>query len=222
MSIPVNLLKYAGVWNGSRIYYQYDCTTSPIDNEYYCCVKSPSVVGAPDPSVQPSAVWIPFPTIVPPIVPTFPPTLGSFSSTQNQQIPVGGGEKVLTYDTKDCAELNLGAIGAVPFSAIPIAYAGTYKVLSSVQFDKTSGGNRPVDMYLKNRGTPVPNTATKLNINAAEENVMTVEWFIQLAIGDTVEVAIYAVDDSILAAAFPAAPPTPAIPSVITTILRIA
>jgi hypothetical protein len=220
MSIPVNLLKYAGVWDATRRYYEYDCTISPLTTGYFCCVVD-SVIGAPDPSVQPSAVWIPFPAPVVP-VPTFPPTLGSFSSTQNQPIPVGGGEVVLSYDTKDCPELNLGAIGAVPFSDIPIAFKGTYKVLSSVQFDKTGAGISPVDMYIKINNNPVPNTATKLNINLNEEDIMTVEWFVVLDVGDTVSVAIYSTNDTILAVSFPATPPVPEIPSVITTILRIA
>jgi hypothetical protein len=154
---------------------------------------------------------------------TFAPAFGSFSSTQTQDLnpafPVLA-ELPLIYDTKDCTSVGLTL--ALPTADIQMDYKGTYKILASLQVDKTTGGNGEIDMYVVVNGTAVPNTATKLNLNQNEESVMTVEWFLDLNAGDKLRINCYSTADGVRVLAVAPNPPVPAIPSVITTILRIA
>jgi hypothetical protein len=112
---------------------------------------------------------------------------------------------------------------------ITVANAGVYKVLTSVQFNKTGLGANPtaaVMMWIAVNSLNVPNSATKLVLNNNLESVMTVEWFVVLGAGDGV--AIYAdnpdSNGDLEALAIPITLPSaaPNTPSIITTILRIA
>lgn len=153
----------------------------------------------------------------------FPLGYASYSSSQTQVInpayPVLA-PLPLVYDTPDIAPV--GIISALPSSDIEVLSAGTYKVLASVQLDRTNGGRSVIDMYLALNSNPVPNTASKLDINQNQENLMTIEWFITLAQNDKISVVLYSTDNGDRALAVSASPPVPAIPSIITTILRIA
>lgn len=155
--------------------------------------------------------------------PQFPPKAkaiyGSFSSTLTQDV-VAGVELPLVYDTKDIAtskELNV----LFPSSRIIVSKKGVYKVLSSVQLDKTTGGNDDVSMYISVNTIPVPNSASRESINANEEGIMTIEWFVELNAGDFVEVVLYSTVLGIRALSLSTFPPVPAIPSIITTIEKI-
>ena len=57
MSIPVNLLRYAGIWDATTRYSQYDFTESPIDLSSYVYVGVNDIVGGTDPSV-PNPLWV--------------------------------------------------------------------------------------------------------------------------------------------------------------------
>lgn len=152
--------------------------------------------------------------------PYFTPTYGSFSSTQTQTI-AATTDVPITYDTADITPVGVSCTLA-PSADIVVTNAGTYKVLTSLQCDKTTGGSDQLDMWVSVNGTAVPNSATKLQINQNQESVMTVEWFLTLAASDAVSVHTYAPTAGLQALAVAAAPPVPAIPSIITTVLRIA
>jgi len=148
-----------------------------------------------------------------------PAAYGSFSSTQTQPL-VALTPLPVVYDTADI--LPFGVSCALPSATITIGVAGLYKVLASAQCNRTGLLLGDTEMYVSVNGTAVPNSATRLNINQNIETLMTVEWFLELAVGDDVEVVVYSpvADQELLAVA--AAAPVPAIPSIITTILRIA
>jgi hypothetical protein len=144
---------------------------------------------------------------------------GSFSSTTTQ--PCSAGVPLpLVYNTKDIASTT-GINVLVPDSKITVSDAGVYKVLSSIQCDSTSG-LQTITSYVAVNGNPVPNSATRVVVNINLESLMTVEWFLALNANDDVEVVLFDLVGGGQAVAFPAAPPVPAVPSVITTILRIA
>jgi hypothetical protein len=138
----------------------------------------------------------------------------SFSSTQTQTVT---GETILTYNTDDIAPVNISRTST---SAV-VLYSGTYKVLGSVQIDKTDGGTATVDMYPLVNGIAVANSATKLNVNKSGEDIMTVEWFLDLSANAQVSLALYSAAAGFRARAIAAAPPVPAIPSIILTIVKI-
>lgn len=256
MSIPTSELVWAGVWNNGTLYPQLQVVQSPIDSKIYVQVNILSILGGPDPSVQPSAYWVAFPvptagvsslnaltgvlsltssdssiTITPAgatidLVDAnhFPPAYGSFSSTQTQQInptfPVVN-PLLLQYDTQDVSPVGVSLV--LPSqSYVEVSTKGVYRVCVSIQMNRTSGGNSEVDMYPEVNGTPVPNSASKFNLNGTEESVLTVEWFLNLNANDQVGINLYSTDGDNEALAVVATPPVPAIPSIILTILRIA
>jgi hypothetical protein len=152
--------------------------------------------------------------------PYFSPSYGSFSSTQTQTVPATT-ETPLVYDTADLTPVGMTC--SLPSADITITNAGTYKVLASAQCDKTSGGGAgDLEMWVSINGTAVPNSATRLQINQNTESLMTVEWFLDVLAGQTVSVSLYSSTTGLQALAVPASAPVPAIPSIITTVLRIA
>jgi hypothetical protein len=154
--------------------------------------------------------------------PAFDPTFGSFSSTQTQPISDVSATPIV-YDTADVTPIGMTC--GLPSSQIVVTDAGTYKVLSSLQCDKTGVGVAPLEMWCDVDGTAVPNSATRIAVNQNIEQVMTVEWFLSLAAGDSVSVQCFSPTPAVIdlqALAVPAAAPVPAIPSIITTVLRIA
>lgn len=254
MSIPVNLLRWAGVWDVTSTYSQYDFVQSPITSLCYIYVGVPDIVGGGDPSV-PNPLWVqlnppagtgitslnglidPAMSIVSsdasikvsPVAPDKVDTsrwgyipYGSFSSTQTFVL-APGVPTALVYDTKDIASTT-GVNVLFPSPSIQVTDAGVYKVLSSIQCDST-GGNQILTAYPAVNGTPVPNSATQLLVGNIGAVCLTVEWFLQLNANDSVEILLYDPAGGGRALAIPAVvgpPPIPAIPSVITTILRIA
>jgi hypothetical protein len=153
--------------------------------------------------------------------PYFTPAYGSFSSTQTQTL-TSNVALPITYDTADLTPVGM-TCALAPSSDIVITRAGTYKCLASAQCDKTSGGGAgDLEMWVAVNGTAVPNSATRLAINQNIEQVMTVEWFLDVSEGDAVSVNTYSPDNGLQLLAVPASSPVPAIPSIITTVLRIA
>lgn len=143
-----------------------------------------------------------------------PIAYGSFSSTQTQAAPT-----TLVYDTEDITPYAVSA--TLPSANIVVANAGVYKVLVSLQCDKTTPLVGDLEMWVNVGGVAVPNSATRSQINQNQEVVMSVEWFLELNANDSVSISISSIALGLQAVAFPAAPPVPAIPSIITTILRI-
>lgn len=258
MSIPIAQLVYAGVWSVSGYYPQFQYVLSPIDSNCYVNVEIQPSVGGPDPSVQPSSVWVlmnvstgsgitsingltdpamilassdstvGITPVAPdtidfsvPYAPTFPPTHCAYSSSQTQGI-VANTILPLVYNTEDCAPSLVGV--SLPDSNIVPTNSGLYKVLASVQLNRTNTGNSTVVLFPRVNGTEVANSATYLKINQQEEDIMTVEWFITLVAADALSICVYSTDSDNECLAVVRDPPNgiPAVPSIITTILRIA
>jgi hypothetical protein len=150
------------------------------------------------------------------LFPPQPVVFGSFSSTQTQVLTQ---DVVLpfTYDTVDIPPVGISQKDAT----IEIKRNGVYKVLSSLQCNKTSGGVGDMEMWITINKTNVPNTATRIQINQNIESLMTVEWFVSLKKGDELEVVGFSTSDGLEALAIAEESPVPTIPSIITTILRI-
>jgi len=215
MSIPTNLLKWAGEWSAAATYSVYDVVLDTTVSNQFVYVGKPGSNSATPPNTEP-LLWIPYP-----VTPTPPEAYGSFSSTLNQPLAVGDPTRLL-YDTNDIPPVNIALDAPLPTALVNIQVTGTYKVIASVQFDRTMGGNSDIDLYPVINLTPVPNSATRISINQNREDIMTVEWFLPMAAGDQLEINCFTNDNGNLAAAFPSVPPVPAIPSIILTVLLIA
>jgi hypothetical protein len=151
----------------------------------------------------------------------FAPAYGSFSSSITAGL-IALTPLPLTYTDADV--VPVGMTCALPSSDITITDAGVYKVLASIQCDNTAaGGTDDMEMWVAINGTPVPNSGTRVAINLNQETLMTVEWFLDITAGQNVSVVAYATVPGLQVLAVPAPLPTvPAIPSIITTVLRIA
>ena len=146
------------------------------------------------------------------------PAYASFSSTQTQVVPAG----IASPATFDTADIPSTAFSLPAPSSVRCGVSGVYKILASAQCDKSTGGAGDLEMFLQVNLTPVPNSATRLQINQNQESVMTVEWLVQLNAGDTVFVQFFSSTTGLQLLAVPATPTVPAIPSVIVTLVRIA
>jgi hypothetical protein len=147
------------------------------------------------------------------------PVYGSFSSSVSQTL-TQNVELELQYNTEDLS--SSGVSCTFPSSRIYVQSSGVYKVLASLQCDKTTPGTGIINMYPSIEGIPVPNSATRVVINQALESLMTVEWFLTLNAGQYITIDVFSTITGARALAIPASPPVPLIPSIITTILKIA
>jgi len=147
-----------------------------------------------------------------------PSVYGSFSSDVSQNLTQNVVLE-LQYNTEDVS--SSGVSCTFPSARIYVQSSGVYKVLSSLQCDKTNGGTGVINMYPSIDGIPVPNSATRVVINQALESLMTVEWFLTLNAGQYITIDAFSTTTGGRALAIPASPPVPLIPSIITTILKI-
>jgi len=254
MSIPTNEIVFAGVWSSATAYRQYDGVVSPIDSLFYVYIGVQPITGGSDPSVQPSTDWVNIPSgptgDITGIVAgdglvgggstgqvniansgvislngqagDITTAHGSFSSTAIQSITANTVLR-LEYDTTDVPPVGVSLItGNIAFA---VTAAGVYKVLASVQLDKTTGGNAVVVLFPSVDEQPVPNSSTFLTVNQNQQDIMTIEWFLTLTATQVVSINLYTTSSGCRALAVPAElgpPAIPAVPSIIATILRIA
>jgi hypothetical protein len=151
--------------------------------------------------------------------PYFTPAYGSFSSTQTQGL-TSNVVLPIVYDTADLTPVGMTC--SLPSSDIVLTNAGTYKVLSSIQIDRTAPLTGDFQFWVAQNGTAVPNSATRAIVNQNQEQVVCVEWFLDVSAGDTIAVEAYSIAAGQQLLAVPASSPVPAVPSIITTLLRIA
>lgn len=151
-----------------------------------------------------------------------PPVYGSFLSdtTQSAGTP---NPVAITYSAKTLGNMNVS--GAFPTSQIVIPVTGVYKVLFSVQCNSSSGIHY-LEIFPVINGNTVADSNTRIRLTVNVESVMTIEYFLSFNANDILQ--LYMVGDSTNAVilALPGnpstTPPTPAIPSIIVTIMQIA
>jgi len=118
--------------------------------------------------------------------------------------------------------------GIYPNSQILIPTTGTYKVLFSAQCDCT-GGTHYIEIFPVVNGTSVPDSNTRITLNAGVESCLTVEYFLAFQANDILEFrmtgdsSVNAANARLLYAASAPGNPVaiPALPSMIVTIMRI-
>jgi hypothetical protein len=147
-----------------------------------------------------------------------PSVYGSFSSDVSQNLTQNVVLE-LQYNTEDVS--SSGVSCTFPSARIYVQSSGVYKVLSSLQCDKTNGGTGVINMYPSIDGIAVPKSATRVVINQALESLMTVEWFLTLNAGQYITIDAFSTTTGGRALAIAESPPVPLIPSIITTILKI-
>lgn len=145
---------------------------------------------------------------------------GDFCSTATQPNAGATAANVVTYDT---ANLSSG-VSVVSSSRITMATAGVYDIQFSAQFQKSSGGDDYVDLWLSKNGANVPNTNTTLHLTSNPGYAVGAwNFLVSAASGDYFELYWHSADTTmeLHAAAAGTNPTRPAIPSVILTATQV-
>jgi actin-related protein len=151
--------------------------------------------------------------------PEFQPYWGTFISntSQNVSAPSPASDNI-EYDA--IVNGNMTVVGSFPTPQILIPKTAVYKVLASLQCN-TTAGNHYIDVWPVINGISVPNAATRIRIGGGVEDLMTVEWFLEMQQGQNLIINFTSDSTNAQILALPALPSRPAIPSIITTILEI-
>ena len=157
-----------------------------------------------------------------PAGPGVAPLYASFLSDTTQNATTTN-PVAITYSERTIGSIDVNG-GTYPNSTIIIPTTGVYKVLFSAQCDSSAGAHY-LEIFPVVNGTSVPNSNTRIRLNAAIESCLAVEYFLSFNAND--ELQFYMVADNtnarILALTRGTGTPTiPDIPSIILTIMRIA
>lgn len=219
MSIPINALVYAGEWDVATRYPQYWFVVSPIDNKAYVNVNVQPIEGGSDPSVPPSDYWV---LLNQSSSPTFPPAYASFSSSQTQNLtqalPI-----VPVFNTADIT--NVGITASLPTSNLTIVNAGVYKISTIIQFLAAAQSPPVVSevvMYPVLSSVPVVNSTSNIIINSGDQSSLMVEWLLTVAANSVLSFVCLATGVDTMLIATSLSNPIPNVPSIRTTIVRIA
>lgn len=152
------------------------------------------------------------------------PLYGSFSSSTTQNFAVAPSVTSITYNTTDIAGGGLALSGTTPTASIRVPVTGVYRVMFSVQLNKTAGGGPTGDVYIwvAVNGTAVPSSGTKTKVSNTIEQVMTVEVLVSANATDLISIQANATNGNEQALAEAASGSRPAVPSIITIVQRIA
>ena len=141
---------------------------------------------------------------------------GSFYDTTTQLGTTINTAKAITFNSTD---LSNGVYIGTPTSRIYVDNEGIYNYDMSFQLDKTSGGADDFYIWFRLNGVDVPNSASYIQIQGNNAEIFSsLNYFFDLKSGDYVEIMFSVSDLSVEVAAFAAAPPVPAIPSIILTV----
>lgn len=141
---------------------------------------------------------------------------GSFYDTTTQLGTTINTAKAITFNTTD---LSNGVYLGTPTSRIYVDTPGIYNYDLSFQLDKTSGGVGNFYIWFRLNGVDVANSASYIRIQGNNAEIFSsLNYFFDLNAGDYVEIMFSVSDLSVELAAFAAAAPVPAIPSIILTV----
>jgi hypothetical protein len=141
---------------------------------------------------------------------------GSFYDTTTQLGTTINTAKAITFNTTD---LSNGVYIGSPASRIYVDTPGIYNYDMSFQLDKTSGGVGNFFIWFRLNGVDVTDSASYIRIQGNNAEIFSsLNYFFDLNAGDYVEIMFSVSDLSVELAAFAAAAPVPAIPSIILTV----
>lgn len=155
--------------------------------------------------------------------PRFEPGLinyGSFFSTQTQAATVINTATAITYNNADPA---YGVYrDPADSSKIKVTRPAIYNIQFSIQVDKTSGGTGQLYIWPAINGTNVANSASLIQIQGNNAEIFSAaNFFLPLSNGDYFQLYFSVSDLSVQLQQFAAAPPVPAIPSIILTVMQV-
>lgn len=152
--------------------------------------------------------------------PPYNTSYGSFGSDQTQIVLGANVETPITHNQTYISEKII--FDPLNPSHIVVYETGVYKFSFSIQLDKTGGGTSLCEFWIKKNGVAVPSSSSRaVVVGQNGETFPYCEYLIQMNAGQYIEVFIYSPDDTMSAKAFVAMGVIPAVPSVITNVIRI-
>jgi hypothetical protein len=141
--------------------------------------------------------------------------VGDFYSTQIQSGSAGVSGSVTYNNTGTSYGVTLASS-----SRLTVANAGVYSITFSAQLKET-GGTDTIYLWLKKNGTNVADTGTKTVVRNNDEDIMTVEYFVEAAANDYYEIVFQNNNGHAQLYYEAASGNIPATPSIITTVKQI-
>jgi hypothetical protein len=144
---------------------------------------------------------------------------GSFYDTTLQTNTDNTQPQKMTFNST----AQSSGVSIVAGSQITTAFAGTYNIQFSAQFDKTDGGTDTVDIWQRYNGVDVPNSNTRMTLSGtanASKTVASWNFLQQMAAGSYVELMWFSADAGmeIYTESAQTNPTRPAIPSILLTV----
>lgn len=149
-----------------------------------------------------------------------PVSYGSFYDTTTQVAATPNTATAITYNN---TSYRYGIyIDPANTSRIKVSKPAIYNIQFSIQLDKTSGGQANFWIWPAINGTAVPASASQVQIQGNNNEIFSAaNFFLPLSNGDYFELYFAVSDVSVELAAFAAAAPVPAIPSIILTVMQV-
>lgn len=157
----------------------------------------------------------------------YDPCYGSFYDTTIQSALINTPTAMLLNSTDISCTSNVTIVNDINSkpTLIKVNKAGVYNLQFSAQLYRTAGGSpEDIDIWLRKSGINVPDSDTKLSMNANGVYLLAAwNWLVNLNVSDNVQI-MWAVSDNKIQLRYEPAnltTPHPAIPSVIATIQKI-
>lgn len=141
---------------------------------------------------------------------------GSFYDTTTQSATVINTAKAITFNS---TSMSRGVYVGSPTSRIYVDTEGVYDFQVSLQLDSTVATDERFNLWLAKNGTDVADSASTVRLKGNNaELILSLNFFLDLKAGDYVELMFSATDLGVQILYAAAAPPVPAIPSIILTV----
>jgi hypothetical protein len=155
--------------------------------------------------------------------------IASFSSDASQYQISGADTSnaptTISFNTVEYATPGISCDMVSFPTRIRVFETGIYKFVWSIQLDKTEGGVKFCDIWLRKNGVNIPRTACQIVVDGNKgETLPMCEYILSLNAGEYVEVVFASEDFSMAVAAFPPISTPyvrPAIPSIIANIYQL-
>lgn len=141
---------------------------------------------------------------------------GSFLDTTTQAAGTINTATAITFNTTD---LSQGVYLGTPTSRIYVDTEAVYDFQTSLQLDSSVSTDERFDLWIAINGVAVPNSASTVRLKGNNsESILALNFFLSLKAGDYVEFYFSVSNTGVVAQYVAAAPPVPAIPSIILTV----
>lgn len=148
---------------------------------------------------------------------------GSFWDTTTQTVAVINTPQAITINTADAAN---NGVSVVSSSRVTFANAGVYSLTFSIQFTNTSTANGSTQIWLRKNGTNLADTNSHYDVpdkqgSAYSSEVFTVNFVLQLAASDYIQVYWQTATTSVQLETIAASGGYPRTPSIIFTAAQV-